>query len=112
MKYALLIIDLQVGLFDGPGKPFEYEDVIFNINKLSGVARKLDYPVIFIQHETMEEVLEYKSKGWALVDALVVDSIDHTVRKTTPNSFANQTLGVTMEKKCNENSLLLNGIDQ
>ena len=97
MKSALLIIDLQIGLFEGPGKPFDYDDVILKINSLSEIARKFDSPVIFIQHETEEDDLRYKSRGWQLVDDLNVDAKDHFVRKTTPNSFLRTNLEEILE---------------
>ncbi len=45
MKSAILIIDLQVGLFDEPGKPFDYENVVSKINALAGAARQNKIPV-------------------------------------------------------------------
>ncbi len=87
MKSAVLIIDLQVGLFEEPGKPFDYGNVVTRINALSSFARDNDIPVFFIQHETKDGVLKYNTPGWQLVGDLDVDPNDYFIRKTTPNSF-------------------------
>ncbi len=99
MKAAILIIDLQVGLFDKPGKPPGYENVISNINTLTRFARKIGIPVVFIQHETKEEILRYKTSGWELVSELDVSDKDYVVRKTTPNSFLRTNLSEVLEKE-------------
>ena len=99
MKSAILIIDLQVGLFDEPGKPFNYDSVISKINALTAIARRNDIPVIFIQHETKEGVLRYKAPGWELVSDLELDAKDYYIRKTTPNSFLRTNLKKVLEKE-------------
>ncbi len=99
MKSAILIIDLQVGLFDEPGKPFDYKNVIQKINLLTSFARHKQIPVIFIQHETREEILKYKSPGWELVHDLDVNPKDYVVRKTTPNSFLRTNLAEVLEEE-------------
>lgn len=99
MKSAILIIDLQVGLFDKPGKPYDYDNVISKINMVTATARKNDIPVIVIQHETQEETLQYKSPGWKVVNDLDVGAKDYVVRKTTPNSFLKTNLTELLEKE-------------
>ncbi len=108
MKPAIIIIDLQKGLFDQPGKPFDYENVISNINNVSQIARDKDLPVIFIQHETTEEVLRFETAGWKLVDELTVSPSDYIVRKTTPNSFLKTNLHEILQKE-GVNSLVVCG---
>lgn len=102
MSSAVLIIDMQRGLFDSHPMPFEADEVIFSINDLNRRARKEGVPVIFIQHEQKETILEFGSEGWERVSGLIVKDGDHTVRKTTPDSFNRtelddllQSLGVT-----------------
>lgn len=99
MKSAILILDLQAGLFDEPGKPFDYENMISKINRLTRMARSKQMPVIFIQHETAHEALKYKSRGWELVSDLDVNPQDYVVRKTTPNSFLRTNLADILEKE-------------
>ncbi len=85
MKKALLIIDMQKGLFDQP--PFDFTWTINNIKRLHDLAEELHFPVIFIQHEKEASQLEYGSPGWCLIDALSPAAHNHLIRKTTPDSF-------------------------
>jgi nicotinamidase-related amidase len=92
MTTALLIIDLQAGLFDQPGKPGDYENVLRNVNMLSDYARKQGFPVIFIQHEQPAGPLQFGSAGWQLVPELLREGSDILLRKTTPNAFVRTPL--------------------
>lgn len=108
MKPAILIIDLQIGLFAELGKPFDFENIIKNINSLTKKARVNQIPVIFIQHETNEETLKYNSIGWELVNELQVNLKDYFVRKTTPNSFLRTNLSEILESE-NVNRIVVCG---
>jgi nicotinamidase-related amidase len=86
LKSALLIIDVQNGLFLG-NPPAEAIAVIGRINDLSKRARAAGIPVVFIQHEQVKGELLYGSHSWDLhADLLCVEG-DLRVRKTTPDSF-------------------------
>lgn len=87
MKSAVLVIDLQIGLFQEEGRPFDFKNIIERINKITSFARKGKLPVIFIQHEKNGSVVEFDSIEWNLVPDLHTESSDLYVRKTTPNSF-------------------------
>ena len=52
MKSAILIIDLQVGLFDEPGKPFNYDSVISKINALTAIAIGYQIQIVSDGHTT------------------------------------------------------------
>lgn len=49
-KYALLIIDMQQGLFHGPVSPFSANKVLSNICLLIEKARQAQVPVFFARH--------------------------------------------------------------
>lgn len=85
MKSALLVIDVQHGLFDETPRPFEAEAVIERINILTARARAAGVPVVFIQHEAGD--IEYNSANWQLQPGLQVKEGDVKLRKTTPDSF-------------------------
>jgi nicotinamidase-related amidase len=87
MKTAILVIDLQQGLIEDSGKPFDFENVIQRVNAITTHARKCQWPVILIQHETVEGNWKYGNTGWPLLPELQAGSNDFRVRKTTPNSF-------------------------
>jgi nicotinamidase-related amidase len=98
MKSALLVIDVQRGLFDSEPRPFEADAVIARINSLASRARAQRVPVIFVQHETVAPPLAFDSPGWGLVQTLDVQSGDHFLRKTTPDSFLKTELSELLSK--------------
>lgn len=98
MKTAILVIDLQAGLFAETGEPFDFDATISRINSVTSAARKNETVVLFIQHEE-ERALTYGSKAWALIDSLTVESTDYMVRKTTPNAFLRTNLQDILEKE-------------
>ncbi|WP_419174996.1 cysteine hydrolase family protein [Desulfosediminicola sp.] len=87
MSFAVLVIDVQSGLFDPEPRPFEADVVVKNINRVTAAARLVGKPVIFIQHEKAGTVLESGTDGWKLQANLEIGDTDHYVRKTTPDSF-------------------------
>ena len=91
MKQALLVIDVQRGLFDAAPRPFEADFVVGRINALTARARDAGVPVLLIQHENAAG-LQHGSSNWELERGLTVDAGDIRVRKTTPDSFLGTTL--------------------
>ena len=86
MNLALVVIDVQRGLFEPAPVPADADTVVAHINLLSEKAREAGVPVIFVQHERAGD-LEPDSDGWALHPALAVKEGDHRIRKATPDSF-------------------------
>jgi len=89
MADALLIIDMQTGLYDGPQKPFERERVLDTINQLIQRARQADAPIFIARHTgPAGSPLEVGSPYWQLWPALDVDEArDHLFNKTRPSCF-------------------------
>ena len=85
-RQALLIIDMQQALCEGDGAAWQTDVVIERINALAARARAAGVPVIWVQHESADE-LPLHSRGWQLADGLEHRTDDHRVRKTTPDSF-------------------------
>ncbi|MBA2676594.1 cysteine hydrolase family protein [Ramlibacter sp.] len=99
MKQALLVIDVQRGLFDAAPRPDEADAVVDRINALAARARAAGVPVVFVQHEEGEgSDLAHRSPGWQLEQRLAVESTDVHVRKTTPDSFLRTELGPLLER--------------
>ena len=86
---ALLVIDVQAGLFDGENAAFEAEAVIARINEVAAMARKAGVPVFLIQHdgEPGSDYLAPFSDGWKLPPSLLVRPGDLVIRKTTCDAF-------------------------
>jgi nicotinamidase-related amidase len=92
MKNALLIIDVQQGLFDDAPRPFEADAVLARINALSARARAAGCPVVWVQHERADGFLAYASDSWQLQSDLMTEPADIRLRKTTPDSFLHTPL--------------------
>lgn len=97
MADALLIIDMQNGLYDGPEKPFEREHVLATLNQLIGRARAAGAPIFVARHTgPAGSPIEAGSPLWQLWPALQVDeSRDHLFNKTRPSCF----LGTELEQQ-------------
>jgi nicotinamidase-related amidase len=97
MKTAVLVIDVQQGLCEGPGAAFDCEGTISRINRVAREARGAGVPVIFIQHESCTGLLEHGSEAWQLARGLEVGQDDLSVRKSTPDSFLRTELSNLLE---------------
>lgn len=98
MKSAILVIDVQRGLFEPVPQTYQADLVVSKINRVTAWARANQLPVIFIQHEAANSELEYGTQGWELVGKLCVEPSDFKVRKTTPDSFLNTDLEVLLSE--------------
>ncbi|VVS92761.1 cysteine hydrolase family protein [Desulfoluna spongiiphila] len=98
MKSALVVIDVQKGLFEPEPAPFDADLVISRINTLSSRGRKAGVPVVFVQHETADGALSHGAPGWELDPRLQVAPGDHLIRKTTPDSFLRTRLTELLTK--------------
>ena len=85
MSTALLVIDVQRGLFDSEPRPFEADAVVARINVLTARARVADVPIVFVQHESA--ALPVGSDAWRFASGLHIESRDAVVRKATPDAF-------------------------
>lgn len=96
-RQALLVIDVQRGLCEGPDAAFASARVIEHINQLSQRARERGVPVVFVQHEGRDGYLEHGSADWQLPDKLVCLESDLRVRKTTPDAFHGTPLAALLQ---------------
>ncbi|WP_411380511.1 cysteine hydrolase family protein [Pseudomonas sp. MPB26] len=96
MADALLIIDMQTGLYDGPEKPFERERVLHTINQLIQRTRRAGKPIYVACHTgPAGSPIEAGSPLWQPWHALDVDaSRDHLFNKSRPSCF----LGTGLEQ--------------
>jgi len=97
MADALLIIDMQTGLYDAPEKPFERERVLATINLLIQRARLAGAPIFVARHTgPAGSPIEAGSPLWQLWYELEVDEPrDHLFNKTRPSCF----LGTNLEQQ-------------
>lgn len=85
---ALLVIDMQKGLFSGPVAPHHADTLIANVNTLIANARRSGAPIHIAQHSGPPGTpVEPGCPTWALLDALDVAPTDHVFQKTRPSAF-------------------------
>jgi nicotinamidase-related amidase len=79
---ALIVIDVQNGVVDGTANR---DDVIANINTLTGHARAQDVPVIWVQHN--DDGLVRGSADWEWAAELARDDSEPLVHKNYGDAF-------------------------
>lgn len=99
MPTAVLVIDVQQELCEGPDAPWEVDRVIANINTVTARARVAGAPVVFIQHEGKDGYLTHGSAGWQLERRLVVEPGDLKLRKTATDSFHRTALDAMLRER-------------
>jgi nicotinamidase-related amidase len=95
---ALLVIDVQMGLFQKATPIHQADQVLANINALISQASQADVPVIFIQHSN-EESLQYGSGAWQLHPRIQPLPGELIVHKLEGNAFAGTDLRAELEKR-------------
>jgi nicotinamidase-related amidase len=98
---AVLVIDVQRGLFCTEPAPFEAEAVVARINAVIAQARQAGVPVIFIQHDGEpgdEDVVPF-TEGWKLHPKLEMQPGDMVIRKTTCDAFYGTTLEAELKSR-------------
>jgi len=95
---ALLVIDVQKGLFEKPTPIYNARQLLKNINALISKARQDGTPVFFIQHAS-EKFLEKGSDAWKLHPNIQPDAGDVVIHKLHPNAFEGTNLREELEKR-------------
>jgi nicotinamidase-related amidase len=72
---ALLVIDVQLGLFQKPTPIYQASSVLANINRLIERARLAGIPVIYVQH-CNDSFLEMDTPSWQLHPDLWQPTVD------------------------------------
>jgi nicotinamidase-related amidase len=89
---ALLVIDVQQGLFRKSTKLYKADELLATINALVERAHAAGAPVFYIQHSS-EKVLPYGSEDWQLHPALHFSGADRVLHKLQGNAFEGTKLG-------------------
>ena len=106
---AVLVIDVQTGLFCATPAPLEADAVIARINDVTARARQAGSPVIFIQHDggANDEDLAPFTDGWKLHPDLQVRPGDVSLRKTTCDAFYGTSLEAELRARAITTFLLM-----
>lgn len=86
---ALLVIDVQAGLFAGDRRVYDGDGLVQRINAVIAQARQASVPVVFIQDK---DVGPLDSPEWRLHPALQSKSDDLTIHKAYGDSFYHTAL--------------------
>lgn len=105
---ALLVVDVQKGLFERSAPIHQADQVLANINTLISKARRAEVPVIFIQHSN-EGTLKYGSTAWQLHRKIHPLPGEVIIHKLHGNAFEGTILREELEKR-NIRALVVTGL--
>ena len=109
LKYALLIIDAQVNMFEGASL-YQSEHIIKVIKSLIKKARSLNVPVIWIRNNgDLGEPDEHGTNGWEINPILEPKKGDIVIDKHNPDSFKDTDLKSILNRK-NITDLIIAGM--
>lgn len=96
---ALLVIDVQVGMFEEP-EPMHAGDLLLErIGHLITKARSSGVPVIYVQHnEGPGAPLETNAPGWHIHPDIAPVEGDVVIQKRTPDAFHHTNLHDELQK--------------
>src|SRR5512140_613368 len=92
---ALLVIDMQVGLFEGTPR-HDAEGVVRRVNEIARNMRATGGAVIFIQHED-EGGFQRGTRGWEILPTLEREEADLRVDKKACDAFYETDLAEVLE---------------
>jgi nicotinamidase-related amidase len=95
---ALLVIDVQKGLFEKSTPIYNADGLLANINLLIDRAHQERIPVFFIQHSS-DKVLPLGSDEWRLHPRLQILPAEPVIGKTHPNAFEETTLKAELDAR-------------
>jgi len=94
-KQALIVVDMQQGLFSTPRH--DTDGLVMRINELAARFRAGQSPVIFIQHSGPEgDHLHPSQPGFAIHSDLAVEPQDTVITKAFCDAFLNTNLAVAL----------------
>lgn len=107
---ALLIIDVQVLMFDEADPVYQGELLLAKIQKLITDARSKGVPIFYIRHNAGPGTpLELGTPGWDIHPSIAPISTDIIIEKETPDSFYKTTLQQELDSR-GITKLILTGI--
>jgi nicotinamidase-related amidase len=107
-KRALIIIDVQRGLFEKKNEVYKSTELIKNINTILDVFRNAEENIVFVQH-TNNSSLKKDSIDWQIHPEIKVIEEDMRIRKNKSDVFKEKTL-INYLKKENINDLVIVGL--
>jgi nicotinamidase-related amidase len=94
---ALLVIDMQMGLFESSIPVHNARQLLANINALIEQARQHDVPVFFIQHSN-EKIFVRGSDAWQLHPEIQPLDTEKVIHKSYRDAFFKTGLKMELEQ--------------
>src|SRR4030042_2509503 len=105
---ALLVIDVQQGLFTKSTPLYKAEVLLENINLLVNRAHRDGVPVFYIQHSDSRTLVK-GSQDWQLHPDLHPQRMDTNIHKQNGNAFEDTNLEEVLQSK-KVSSLIIMGL--
>jgi len=110
MTKALLVIDVQVAMFDESNPVFQGELLLDRLVKYISKARLNRTQIIYIQHNAREgKPLESGKSGWLIHPLITPECNDIIIQKNSPDAFYNTNLQKELDLR-GINELIISGI--
>lgn len=98
--HALLIVDVQLGMFDDTDPVYQGALLLERIQNLIFKARQEGHSIIYFQHnEGVGSPLEPEKPGWVIHPSISPMKDDIVIQKFTPDSFFNTELHQKLQDK-------------
>lgn len=94
---ALLVVDVQRGLFNRPAPLYKAEQLVENVQQLVQSFKAHSLPVVYIQHEN-KKFLQKNSENWQMHPGLRPGVEDLRISKSHGNAFKNTVLQSELDK--------------
>lgn len=107
-KVALLVIDVQQGLFEKSTPIYKVDELLQNINSLVERAHRSNVPIFYVQHSDPKNLMK-GTPGWQLHSRLQPCAADCIINKQHGNAFEETDLEEVLQSK-NVTSLVITGL--
>jgi nicotinamidase-related amidase len=98
--FALLVIDMQAGLFVPETPRHDADGTVERINALAAAVRRAGGTVVFVQHDGPPgDAFEPGNEGWRLLPSLDKQAGDPVVHKRACDAFYETDLGETLRAR-------------
>ncbi|MBO1580504.1 cysteine hydrolase family protein [Bacillus sp. XF8] len=100
MKKALLVIDVQEGMYTANGPVHNGQELLENLQEIIQKCRLHEIPVIYVQHNGPKgHPLEKGKPEWNIHSAIAPKEDDIIIEKETPDSFYKTDLRKVLQDK-------------
>ncbi len=107
-QFALLIIDVQQGLFRKSTPVYMAKELLHNIHTLVDRAHHAGVPVFYVQHSDQKALVK-DSQDWQLHSDLHPSAVDKIIHKSHGNAFEDTILSQELNSR-NIDSLVVMGL--